>query len=190
MAQDPDEMMEEGGGGGGQSQPPSKSKLSLKTLILIGLPLVMVQAVAAYFVVSSYIEPQLPETKPRPEEKQVAEGRAEDVEDLSTFTTYAVQDVIVNPAETGGQRYLSVSVNIYVQQEFAELIADLEPEFRALIIERISRKRMDELDDFKDQQILREELKDDINALIGRYFSKKYPKLKVPRVVFSKYTIQ
>jgi flagellar basal body-associated protein FliL len=188
MAQEPEEMMAEGGDD--QSQPAAKSKLSLKTLILIGLPLVMVQAVAAYFVVSSFIEPTLPETKPRPEDKQVEEGRTEDVDDLSEYVTYAVEDVIANPAETGGQRYLSVAVNIYVQKEYAELVAELDPEFRSLIIERISRKRMDELIDYKDQQILREELKDDINALTHRLFSKKYPDLIVPRVVFSKYIIQ
>ena len=49
---------------------------------------------------------------------------------------------------------------------------------------------MDELDDYKDQQILREEIKDDINSVTAKYFSKKYPDLVVPRVVFSKYIIQ
>ena len=188
MAQDPDEMMEEGGGE--QPQPASKSKLSLKTLILIGLPLVMVQGVLAYFVVSNLIEPKLPENKPHPEEKQEKDVRNEEVEDLSEYVTHMVEDVIVNPAETGGQRYLSVSIALYVPVQYAELIADLDNEFRSVVIERISRKRMDELDDFKDQQILREEIKDDINAVIAKYFSKKYPDLIVPRVVFSKYTIQ
>ncbi len=188
MAQEPEDMTEDGGDD--QSQPASKSKLSLKTLILIGLPLVMVQAVLAYYLVSTFVEPKLPETKLMPEEKQTEEGRSEDVDDLSEYITYAVEDVIANPAETGGQRYLSVAVSIYVQVEYETLVAELEPEFRSLIIERISRKRMDELIDYKDQQILREELKDDINALISRLFSKKYPDLKVPRVVFSKYIIQ
>jgi flagellar FliL protein len=159
-------------------------------LILIGLPLVMVQAVLAYFVVSNFIEPKLPETKPMPEEKQEVDIREQEVEDLSTYLTHMVEDIIVNPAETGGQRYLSVSIAIYVPEQHAALMPDMDQEFRSVVIERISRKRMDELDDFKDQQILREEIKDDINSLIGRYFSKKYPDLIVPRVVFSKYTIQ
>jgi flagellar basal body-associated protein FliL len=188
MAQDPEEMMEEGGEE--QPQPSSKSKLSLKTLILIGLPLVMVQGVLAYFVVKQYVEPKMPETKPRPEEVQEQDVRNEEVEDLSTYVPHMVEDVIVNPAETGGQRYLSVSFTIYVPQQYGEVIGDLDDEFRSVVIERIGRKRMDELDDFKDQQILREEIKDDINSVIARYFSKKYPDLIVPRVVFSKYIIQ
>ena len=75
MAQDPEEMMEDGGEE--QSQPSSKSKLSLKTLILIGLPLVMVQGVLAYFIVKQWVEPKMPETKPRPEEVQEQDVRNE-----------------------------------------------------------------------------------------------------------------
>ena len=111
--------------------------------------------------------------------------------DLSTYVTFPVLDVIVNPAETAGQRYLSVSVDVYVPEKIEEeKIRTIEPEIRMVIIERISRKRMDELDDFKDQQILREEIKDDLNAVIRKYFAAKFPDLNVPRVVFSKYTIQ
>ncbi|HUU27358.1 MAG TPA: flagellar basal body-associated FliL family protein [archaeon] len=172
-------------------RPSPKSKLSFKTLILIGLPLVMVQAVLAYFLVSSYVKPRLPEAKPRPEEKKEQEGReSATVEDLSNYVTFPVDDIIVNPAETGGQRYLSVSVNIYVTKELEKIIPSLEPEIRGVIIARISRKRLDELDEFKDQQILRGEIKDDLNEIIKDYFSEKFKDFKVPRVVFTKYTIQ
>lgn len=187
MADEPQEMMEEEGGA---AQPQAKSKLSPKTLILIGLPLVMVQALMAYFVVSNFIGPQLPEQKPRPEEKKETDARGGQEKDLSTYVTYPVEDVIVNPAETGGQRYLSVSVNIYVPQKFGEMVKDIDPEIRSLIIGRISRKRLDELDDFKDQQILQEELKTDLNEVVKKFFATKFPDMDIPRVVFSKYTIQ
>src|SRR3989304_852558 len=98
MADEPQEMVEEEGG---EAKPQAKSKLSPKTLILIGLPLVMVQALMAYFVVSNFIGPQLPEQKPKPEEKQEAEARTGQEQDLSKYITYPVEDVIVNPAETG-----------------------------------------------------------------------------------------
>jgi flagellar basal body-associated protein FliL len=194
MADEPQEITEETG----EAQPQSKSKLSVKTLVLIGLPLVMVQALMAYFVVSSFIEPKLPETKPKPEEKKEAVAQTTQVEDLSAFATYAVDDVIVNPAETGGQRYVSVSVIFYVPEKYAGKgegkkgggIKDIDPEIRSLIIERISRRRLDELDDLKDQQILRDELRDGINTLVKKFFATKFPDLTVPRVVFSKFTIQ
>jgi flagellar basal body-associated protein FliL len=189
MPDEPQEVVEEE-----QEEPqggPSKSKLSLKTLILIGLPLVMVQAVMAYFIVSNYIEPKLPEIKPPPEDKKTQGPKTGEEADLSTYVTFPVEDIIVNPAETAGQRYLSVSVNVYVPEDFKEEnMKSIEPEIRGVIIERISRKRLDELDDFKDQQILREEIKDDLNVIIDRYFSSKFPGLNIPRVVFSKYTIQ
>ncbi len=169
---------------------PSKSKLSLKTLILIGLPMIMVQVLLAYFIVSYYIEPKLPTIKSRPEDKKTQETRGETETDLSDYVTFPVEDVIVNPAESAGQRYLSISINVYIPKEIEEKIADVEPEIRGVIIERISRKRLDELDDFKDQQILREEIKDDLNVIIKKYFSSKFPDLTIPRVVFHKYTIQ
>jgi len=187
MADEPQDAL---GEGTEETQETPKSKLSLKTLILIGMPLVMVQAVLAYFVVSNYIEPRLPETKPRPEEKKEKVAKTGGAEDLSSFVTFPVEDIIVNPAETGGQRYLSVSVNVYIPEEFQEVISSFEPEIRNKIIERISQKRLDELDDYKDQQILREEIKNDLNAVIKRYFSKKFKGLYIPRIVFSKYTIQ
>lgn len=187
MPDEPQDVMEEEQE---ESQGPSKSKLSLKTLILIGLPLVMVQALMAYFIVSNYIEPQLPQTKPRQEDKKTQETRGEAEIDLSSYVTFLVEDVIVSPAETAGQRYLSVSINVYIPEELEEEISDIEPEIRGVIIERISRKRLDELDDFKDQQILRDEIKDDLNTVIRRYFASKFPDLTIPRVVFHKYTIQ
>jgi len=187
MPDEPQDVMEEGVE---ETREPSKTKLSMKTLILIGLPLVMVQALMAYFIVSNYIEPQLPEIKPLPEDKETQEIRGIREEDLSKYITFPVEDVIVNPAQTGGQRYLSVSINVYIPEDHEETISGLEPEIRGVIIERISRKRMDELDDFKDQQILREEIKEDLNAVIRKYFANKFPKLIIPRVVFHKYTIQ
>lgn len=72
MPDEPQDVMEEEQE---ESQGPSKSKLSLKTLILIGLPLVLVQALMAYFIVSNYIEPQLPQTKPRQEDETTQETR-------------------------------------------------------------------------------------------------------------------
>ena len=187
MAEEPQETKEEGGG---EAQGPAKSKLSIKTLILIGLPLVLLQVAVAYFIVSKVIEPKLPETKPVPEDKKTEEAKAVSGDDLSDYVTYPLADVIVNPAETGGQRYLNVSIDIYVMLIYKDLFKDLEPEIRSVIIERISQKRMDELDDYKDQQILRGEIKDDLNAVIKKYFAKKFPDLEIPRVVFSKYIIQ
>ncbi len=185
-----DEAQETTAAEGSQSAAGSKSKLSFKTLILIGVPLVLVQAVLAYLVVNSMIAPRLPERKEVPAAVAQEAAEEEQVEDLSQYITYEVADIIVNPAETGGQRYISVSVTIYIKPELEEPFKGLEPEVRSIIIERISRKRLDELDDFKDQQIVREEVRDDINQAISRYFRTTFQDFRVPRILFSKYTIQ
>lgn len=190
MADEPQEgQVAEAGAG----QPSAKGKLSFKTLILIGLPLVMVQGVVAFFVAKSYIVPIMPETKPKVEEKkaeQQASGKEEGEIDLTKYVVMPVEDVIVNPAESQGQRYVSVSVVLYVPIKLEPSIKSLEPEIRSVIIEQISRKRIDELDDYRDHSVLREEIRERVNAVLKSNFGDALKDLNIPRVVFSKYTLQ
>ncbi|MFC1614499.1 flagellar basal body-associated protein FliL [Gemmatimonadota bacterium] len=174
----------------GQAAPAAKSKLSPKTLILVGLPLVIVQVGLAWFVVTKVVRPRLPEQKPSPVEEVQQTGSQDDKVNLSEHVPVAVDDIIVNPAETKGQRYLSVSVVIYVPEDIATELVNFDAEVRSAIIERISRKRLDELDDPADRQILLGEVKQDLNNTIETYFSEKFPDFTVQRILFSKYTLQ
>lgn len=175
----------------GEAPSPAKSKISLKTLILIGLPLIIVQALAAFVVVKKFVQPHLPENKPTPVEEVKQTEAQDDQVDLSKHVPVEVADIIVNPAETQGQRYLSVSVVLYVPEDLApELLTDFEPEVRSAIIERISRKRLDELDDPGDREVLIGEIRDALNSTIRKFFSKKFPDLNIRRILFSKYTLQ
>jgi len=191
MADEPQEAQEPEGGAGAAS---SKGKLSFKTLVLIGLPLVMVQAVFAYYIVTSFIKPHLPAAKPKVEEKKIEQQpgapKVEGEIDLTKYTTLPVDDVIVNPAESQGQRYLSVSVVLYIPIELEEQIKKLEPEIRGVIIEQISRKRIDELVDYRDQTVLRDEIREKVSAVLKNNFGASLKNVEVPRVVFSKYIIQ
>ena len=191
MADEPQDTMPDEGEGA--AAPQAKSKISLKTLILIGLPLVIVQAALAFWVVRSYIQPPLSAIKKEQPVEETTQGDNQDEKDevdLSEHVPHEVQDIIVNPADTKGQRYLSVSVVIYVPEKIATELANFEPEVRSAIIERISRKRLDELDDPADRKILLTEVKDDLNATIRKFFKKKFPELSIRRVLFSKYTLQ
>ncbi|MEA2062227.1 MAG: flagellar basal body-associated FliL family protein [Gemmatimonadota bacterium] len=195
----PDDAQEEVVEEGGESPPPkSKSKMSVKTLVLIGLPLIMVQAALAFFVVKKVVQPVLPETKQvQAEGKKSSDGgkksSAEGKVDLSTYAPLKVEDIIVNPAETQGQRYLSVSVVYYVPEELKEAMGEFEDEVRSAIIEVISEKRLDELDEPADRQILRGLIVARLNNTIKRNFSEKFKtkeEFSIPRLVFSKYTLQ
>ena len=187
MPDEPEETMTEEAG---EAKPQVKSKLSMKTLILVGLPLVIVQALVAFVVVRKFVQPHLPEQKPAPvEEVQETENLDEQV-DLSEYVPVPVDDIIVNPAETKGQRYLSVSVVVYVPEKLAPELTDFEAEVRSAIIERISRKRLDELDDPADRQILLGEVREELNSTIKTFFHKKFPDLTIRRILFSKYTLQ
>lgn len=188
MPDDPEETMPEGEG---EVTPQAKSKISLKTLILIGLPLIIVQALAAFVVVKKFVQPILPEQKPTPvEEVKQTESQDDQQVDLSEQVPVEVADIIVNPAETQGQRYLSVSVVYYVPEEISTELTDFEAEVRSAIIEKISRKRLDELDDPGDREVLIGEVRDALNSNIRKYFSKKFPDLNIRRILFSKYTLQ
>jgi len=188
MPDDPEETMPEEEGA---VTPQAKSKISLKTLILIGLPLIIVQALAAFVVVKKFVQPILPEQKPVPvEEVKQTESQDDQQVDLSEQVPVEVADIIVNPAETQGQRYLSVSVVYYVPEEIAADLTDFEAEVRSAIIEKISRKRLDELDDPGDREVLIGEVRDALNSNIRKFFSKKFPDLNIRRILFSKYTLQ
>ncbi|MBN2290110.1 MAG: flagellar basal body-associated FliL family protein [Candidatus Glassbacteria bacterium] len=188
----PDEPQDTAPEEGAEPTPQVKSKISLKTLILVGLPLVIVQAVAALVVVKKVVQPRLPEQKPAPVEEVKKTESQDDQVDLSECVPVEVQDIIVNPAETKGQRYLSVSVVIYVPEKIAADLTDFEPEVRSAIIETISRHRLDELDDPADRRVLLTEVKDQLNHIIDTYFSKskKLEGLRIQRILFSKYTLQ
>jgi len=188
----PDEPQESMADEEGAAAPAAKSKLSFKTLILIGLPLVIVQALVALVVVQKIVQPRLPEVKPPPkEETQQADNPDAEV-DLSEQVPIKVEDIIVNPAETKGQRYLSVSVVYYVPKDVEKNIGAFEFEVRSAIIERIGRKRLDELDDPADRQILLGEIREELNSTLRRFFSKsdKFKDLQIQRILFSKYTLQ
>ncbi len=174
----------------GEAPSPAKSKISLKTLILIGLPLIIVQALAAFVMVKKFVQPHLPESKPSPVEEVKQTEAQDDQVDLSEHVPVEVADIIVNPAGTQGQRYLSVSVILYVPEDLAPELIDFEYEVRSAIIERISRKRLDELDDPGDREVLIGEIRDALNSTIRKFFSKKFPDLNIRRILFSKYTLQ
>ncbi len=191
MADEPQETMSDEEEGA--AVPKAKSKISLKTLILIGLPLVIVQAALAFWVVRTYIQPPLSSMKKEQPVEETTQGddqNEKDEVDLSGSVPVTVEDIIVNPADTKGQRYLSVSVVIYVPEDIATELANFEPEVRSAIIERISRKRLDELDDPADRKILLGEVRDELNGTIRTFFKKKFPKLSIRRILFSKYTLQ
>jgi flagellar FliL protein len=73
---------------------------------------------------------------------------------------YAIKDIVINPAGTGGSRFLSVSFGFDLgSQEVATEFEAREPQVRDVLITILSSKTLAELTDAKQKEIMRLQIK-------------------------------
>jgi flagellar protein FliL len=163
---------------------PGKAGAGSKKLILfggIGLGVVVIGIVLAVFVLKPMMsgstetevsqetskteavaEKQAEKPKPKPKPKKEKEGEE------GGSLVYAVKDIIVNPAGTGGTRFLSVSFGF--QLKSAEVSAQLEESdmlVRDALITILSSKTVAQLTDAKQKEIIRYQVKKRLEQLLG-----------------------
>lgn len=165
------------------SKSDSKKGFNPKVLI-IGLPLFIIQLLAVYYVTANILLTKIIE-----QQGLVANSEADSIDaDLQekkepTGThIFKIEDIIVNPAGTGGQRIMLVSLGIDVESE--EGIKTLEGKVvivKDMIIETMSSKTMAELGEIGFKEILKAELITRLNELIKD--------VKVNNIYFDKYVI-
>jgi len=165
------------------SKSDSKKGFNPKVLI-IGLPLFIIQLLAVYYVTANILLTKIIE-----QQGLVANSEADSIDaDLQekkepTGThIFKIEDIIVNPAGTGGQRIMLVSLGIDVESE--EAIKTLEGKVvivKDMIIETMSSKTMAELGEIGFKEILKTELITRLNELIKD--------VKVNNIYFDKYVI-
>jgi flagellar basal body-associated protein FliL len=169
-----------------QAAETKKAGLGSKKLIMfggIGLGVVVIGIVLAVFVLKPMMsgstaeqtseeptkteEPaakhaEAPKPKPKPKkEKGEGEGSAGSL-------VYAVKDIIVNPAGTGGTRFLSVSFGF--QLKSTEVAAQFEEEgmlVRDALITILSAKTVAQLTDAKQKEIIRYQVKKRLEQLLS-----------------------
>jgi len=81
---------------------------------------------------------------------------------------FEVEDIIVNPAGTGGTRYLSVSIGFEVKDE--KTLAMLEarqPHIRDALITILGSKNIEQLTDMKQKEIARLQIKKRVSQLLA-----------------------
>ncbi|HUV31660.1 MAG TPA: flagellar basal body-associated FliL family protein [Acidobacteriota bacterium] len=99
--------------------------------------------------------------KAEPKERTKASG------DEGKSVVYAIRDIVVNPAGTGGSRFLSVSFGFEVASE--QLVAELEsrePVIRDALITILCSKTVAELTDAKQKEITRYQIKKRVEQLL------------------------
>lgn len=122
---------------------------------------VVLEVVLAYFLVTKIIAPQMRAASQQTDLEEV-EKKSKTIGKI-----YEIKDIIVNPAGTGGTRYLNTSVGLEVENE--ELFIELEsriPQIRDSLIDILVGKTIEQLDGVEDKRLLREEILTRINEIL------------------------
>lgn len=100
---------------------------------------------------------------PRPFESaevDADEGRADRI--------VQVDDLILNPAGTEGSRFLVLTLALEMRDEAGvQLVADRDPAVRDVVLALLATRTVPELSDVTARPALREELRDELNRLLG-----------------------
>ena len=82
---------------------------------------------------------------------------------------HEIDDIVVNPAETGGQRVLLVSIGLEVASErHLDELQEYEVAIRDALISMLSRRSVEELTDIQEREQIKQEMGITINEILGR----------------------
>lgn len=166
---------------------PEKGKgLNIKVL-LFGIPIFIVQLVVVYFITANVllnkIQTNHSSAEPTPAEiKKEAEHPKANSQELGKFV-YMVEDLVINPANTEGKRFLlsSLGFDVSTEQEHQELKSK-EFLLKDAVISIMSSKEMARLSNIV--------YRDTLRAEIIKRLSVVMPKVKINTIYFSKYILQ
>ena len=151
--------------------------LALAVRILVILAIIVADAYAAYFLVVKGIAPRMAEAQvvraaqeADAVEEPVAETEevhAEEEAALGVGSITPIEDIVVNPAGSGGTRYLCTTVALESTRPMvAEEVAEREPQIRDTLIEILSKRTVEDLSALSTRDELRAEIKIAVNDLL------------------------
>ena len=167
--------------------------------IMIGLCIVTAQVAVAHFIVKHYLKPGRAEEvaaergrekkeKVRNVSRDTAEGDGREKKKPANRTDsigeiYLVKDIVVNPAGTGGRRYVSMDLALEIgSAATATELQQKEPVIRDLVIRLLLQKRIEDLDGREDA--------DRLKYQIVRALALKLGEDKVANVYLSNFVLQ
>jgi|WetSurMetagenome_2_1015567.scaffolds.fasta_scaffold47888_2 flagellar protein FliL len=168
---------------------PSK-KLSINPKVFIfGLPVFVVQLVIVYFITANILLNKVSSKTSSPKDSvatlqhNVKSPNSQKGKDNFGKYIYSLDDVIVNPAGTTGQRLILASVNIDVgKDEQLKFLKEREPIVKDLIISTISSKTLLQLGQIGYKDTLKMELANNLKT--------KFSSVTFNDIYFSKYIMQ
>ncbi len=170
---------------GAETPAPAKKKGMSKLILFggIGVGVLVIGVALALFVLKPMMaDTESADASTSTEEKaadKTEKGAAKDKEpkkeakkesshgDSKESTVYTIEDIVVNPAGTGGQRFLSVSIGFEVAS--ADVVAALEkkePLVRDALITILSSKTIAQLTDPKQKEIIRYQVRKRVSELL------------------------
>jgi flagellar protein FliL len=143
--------------------PPIKKK-SMSFIIYIVIALVM--AGGGYFAGTSLSGGSSEgDEKTEAHDKKTDTGKENDKPIHSEV--FMMEDVIVNPAGTGGTRFLSVSIGFEISsKELAEEFENREPLIKDALLTILGSKTIEQLSDAKEKEITRYQIKKRVEKLM------------------------
>lgn len=171
--------------GGGEDTPEEKSgSPMMKYIIMAGI--VVVMAGAGYFVTLKFIKPMVSGEETASHVEEGSEDGAEDHSEgmakkkrtkrepkhgeegaETTAHIFEVEDIIVNPAGTGGTRFLSASVGFELEYEdMMPLFKARQPQIRDALITILGSKNIEQLTDMRQKEIARLQIKRRVEQLL------------------------
>lgn len=166
-----------------KEQKEEKKGLNLK-VIFIGLPLFIIQLVLVYFITATFLVKSAPDSSKNGEESDAVatEEVSDDGAEHTPQKIFNIEDLIINPAGTSGQRLLLLSIGFGVGgDEELTLLQENEVIIKDMVINTVSQKSLGTLSKI--------ELKDSLKIELANKINDTYPKAKVKNVYFSKYLI-
>ncbi len=174
-------------------QPESGRKLPLKRILIIS-GILLAQAAAAFLIQKSIFFPDTSAQAKSTESSLVSDGATDTAdhkdgkgsakgEAVSAAGVALLDEIIVNPAGTGGRRFLSTIVGLTLSNPKSEAeIASKMPLLRDATISLLGSKTLDQLASLSYRDTLRQELQVSVNSLLTE--------APVKGIIFSTYVLQ
>ena len=152
-------------------------------IFLFGLPLFIIQLVIVYFITANILMNKVGNgggnTMPHSNNTEYSEDADSTQIGVNIFT---INDIIINPAGTKGQRLLLVSIAFDLsREEYVQRLRDKEVIVKDMIINILSSKTLSDLSDVENKNTVKEELSKNIIKII--------PNVQINSIYFSKYVI-
>lgn len=169
--------------GAGAKKSPLKKVVIIVPVVVL---LLAVEITGAYYTVSLLLfsnMPKLEVVSAEPGSSETAVSVTQDELEKGQGELYAFADIIVNPAGTGGRRYLVLSMTFEVSNKkvLVELL-EKEPILRDALITFLASKTFDYVAEVSNLENLREEMLE----ILNQYMNKG----KIMRIYFTGYVLQ